>query len=235
MKKSPFIWLLYFLCLFGITIAALGQDIDFSKETVVTRFSIFPANPSYDTTVFELLDTYTRQGLMMQNRHEGAGQIADSTYKLITERLKNEKGFNLLPNETLSKVVTYTRQGFPFASISKAAKKTDYQQFVDISLKIELIPTQTKVLEPTFKTFESKAVIKISLKYGDEKGKKIKTITGGATEEGIVRSFELKVVPHPLIEGQDVEAWVVKLTGNETPVDYYLMVNASIDDLLNNL
>ena len=33
MKKSPFIWLLNFLCLIGISIAALGQDIDISQLT----------------------------------------------------------------------------------------------------------------------------------------------------------------------------------------------------------
>ncbi|GEM_PF-3528236 len=65
-----------------------------------------------------------------------AEMIMYESFELIRDIIASETGLEILPHQTLKDKVTYSRLGYPVARLKKAAKNSDFDQFVKVDILV---------------------------------------------------------------------------------------------------
>ncbi len=230
MKKIVFLTFM----LMGFVSLLNGQQLN-QTPTAVSWFTLSVAEDLYLTME---LEAKTMMAIMLQQKNDEAEDLMFSSFNLIRDRINDSTALELMPIEALKDKVTYSRIGFPLASLKKAAKKSDHAQFVKIDVLVsaekrsssEGSTTSTEVVgvEVSDNNYNAKFFpqVEVTLKFANAAGKTIETIRGRYrhTEKVAVSSQDLKVA-----------GWHIPLHRSAEVIPYYYFLEKATQDLINQL
>lgn len=230
MKKQAFV---IFLSI-GLAYSSMAQELK-EEPIAVSWFTLSVAEDLYLTME---LEAKTMMAIMFQHKNEEAEDLMFSSFNLIKDRINDSTTYELLPVDALQGKITYSRIGFPLASLKKASKKSDYAQFVKIDILVSAekrsssegstISTAVVGLEVSDNNYNAKFYpqVDVVLKFANESGKTIETIRGRYrhTEKVAVSSQDLKVA-----------GWHIPLHRSAEVIPYYFFLEKAVQDLISQL
>jgi len=226
--------------MFIILSLILGGFMNVSAQNKQVATAICEFQLHIDANLADVLglDNKTLLGIYTQGKNPESVALMNSTFDKIYQRIQAEKVLYLLPIDALKDKVKYTRMGYPIASVKKAAKAADQEQFVSIIVQVtgteETVRVtghnyqihRDQVVEIENSTLSIYPIINIICQFGDQNGKKTQKITGvfQGNEEVLIDSKTVSF--SQIILTSEVSA-------DEIPFDAYL--DEAIKDLITKL
>lgn len=225
--------LVVFFALFA-SFKAIGQDI----MEVPTPLSMMTLSVMEDMYLSMELDPSTMFALMLQQPNDKAEELMFNSLDLIRGMIKDSTGVDILPANTLEGKVKFSRLGLPLVTLKKAAKKSDFQQYVKIDISVS--PFSGTTTTNTVATDSPLGVevgssnysaswrpeVFIIMKFADANGKSIKSI------RGIYRhTDEVKVTSEDLV----VAGWQFPMNQEAEVIPYYYFLEKAVEDLIGKL
>lgn len=121
------------LCLLATRAFAQDKPIKANEPTAISRY--FFVSEEQMHLCLGIKDE-TASAIMFQKDDSEAKKFMANSLAVILDGLKKNAKVTILPVETLKGKVTYSRMGFPLASVKKAAKKSNYGQYVAIDIAV---------------------------------------------------------------------------------------------------
>lgn len=224
-----------FLILSLIVISAVkAQDL---KE-VPTPLSMMTLSVMEDMYLAMELEPKTMMALMLQQPNAKAEELMFNSLNLIRTMIKDSTGIDIQPADALEGKVKYSRLGLPLVSLKKAAKKTDFQQYVKIDIAVS--PFSGTTTQNTNSTDSPLGVevgssnysanwrpeVFVLMKFANAKGKGVRTI------RGIYRHDEkVKVTSQDLV----VAGWHIPMNQEAEVIPYYYFLEKAVQDLISKI
>ena len=193
----------------------------------------------------------TNMAITLQKDDPQAREFLTATLNLILDSIKTNTGIQLLPVETLQYKVTYSRTGFPLATLKKAAESSDYQQFVTI--EVTIFPGNTTTTtnstsvgvsgevnsksingQETSTTVKYFPKVKVVLKFGDAEGKSLEKYKGEYThDEKVTNQTDSRDLT---VKKKNSSLRVSDIQNQSTEeIPYYYFLAKAVEDLISQL
>lgn len=191
--------ILLFLLLFSIS-SLKAQDFRGKEMTLAYHFvAIDDAILDSAFAGTSYLEKYRLKAESALELIEGMqAQVTDSAYEYISKALINELGFKIRDIGDMQGKVDYSNFGYPNALImKKAAMQGDGKYYLKIAVNImqKASTTRNKSGKLDLSDKYVKAGVKITISIFDEKGKKLRKITGESlAEENIKKYLAIKLI-----------------------------------------
>lgn len=225
--------LLFVIVLLSISLAK-AQDL----KQVPTPLSMMTLSVMEDMYLAMELEPNTMVALMLQKPDDKAEELMFNSLDLIRGMIKDSTGVDILPANTLEGKVRYSRLGLPLVTLKKAAKSSDFQQYVKIDITVSPFSGTTTTNTTTSDGSAGIAVasensdaswrpeVLIIVKFADENGKSLKSI------RGIYRhDEEVKVTSQNLI----VDGWTIPMNQEAEVIPYYFFLQKAVENLITKM
>lgn len=223
--------LTFLLAVLSFSVSA--QDL----EQTPTPLSMMTLSVMEDMYLTMELEPKTMMALMLQQPNDEAEELMFTSYDLIRGMIKDSIGVDILPADALEGKVRYSRIGLPIVTLKKAAKSSDFQQFVKIDIIVsQFSGTSTENTTSTESTIGEvgnsnysaswRPEVMIIAKFADAKGKSKGSV------RGIYRhTEEVKVTSQSLV----VDGWYIPMNQEAEVIPYYYFLQKAAEDLIRKL
>ncbi len=230
MKQIKLFFVIGFLTLTGTQ----AQDL---KEAP-TPLSMMTLSVMEDMYLAMELDPNTMVALMLQKPNDKAEELMFTSLDIIRGMIKDSTGIDILPANALEGKVRYSRLGLPLVTLKKAAKSSDFQQYVKIDIAVSPFsgtstsnttssdgPGGVEVGNANYDA-SWRPEVWISMKFANEKGKAVKSV------RGIYRhDEEVKVTSQNLV----IDGWQIPTNQEAEVIPYYYFLEKAVEDLIRKL
>lgn len=205
-----------------------------AKE-VPTALSMMTISVMEDLYPSMELDPQTMFALSLQQPNDKAEELMFTSFDLIRNMMLDSAGIDILPVDALQGKVRYSRLGFPLVSLKKAAKKSDYQQYVKVDIEVSpfrpststgTIPAEGPMgIEVDQTNYQSRfrPEVTVRLKFADASGKSLGTLRGV-----YVHDEKVQMTSQDLI----VSGWQIPINRSAAPIPYYYFLQQAVADLV---
>lgn len=214
---------------------AMAQEL----TTVPTPLSMMTLSVMEDMYLTMQLDPETMFDLTLQRPNEKAAELMFTSLDLIRGMIKDSTGVEILPANALEGKVRYSKLGLPLVTLKKAAKSSDYQQYVKIDISVT--PYRPSTTENSSTSNEGPAglevgssnysakfrpEVSIQAKFADSNGKSIGTLKGRYIHED-----KVSVTSQDLI----VQGWQIPMNQEADVIPYFFFLQKAVEDLINHM
>lgn len=221
---------------FVIFSTSLAKSQDLQKAP--TPLSMMTLSVMEDMYLAMELEPKTMFALTLQQPDEKAEELMFTSFDMIRGMIIDSTGVDILPANALEGKVKYSRLGMPLVSLKKAAKSSDFEQYVKIDIVVSPFSgtssTNTTTsdgpagLEVGNANYSAswRPEVWINVKFANEKGKSIKSI------RGIYRhDEEVKVTSQDLV----VAGWQIPMNQTAEVIPYYFFLQKAVEDLISKM
>ncbi|MFY0607796.1 MAG: hypothetical protein JXR10_13850 [Cyclobacteriaceae bacterium] len=202
-------------------------------ETAVSRYMIMLDE---DMHALMEMDARTTMALAMQLKNDEANRIMSESFEILQIMLRDSAGLELMPIGTLEGAVKYSMLGFPIGTLKKAAKNSDYDQYVQIDIMVEQ-PQSTTTSTSTnsqgitgvsqgYERTKIRPQVRVVLKFADDSGKNIGRYVGKYKHDD---KFEIDAATIGIGGFQLAQNIAVE------PLPYHFLLTKAIEDLITKL
>lgn len=186
------------------------------------------------------IDNQTLWGINTQSTNPQSVRFMDSTYNLVTQRINNETSIKILPRQAMEGSVKYTRMGYPFARLKKAAKSASFEGYLTLEVTLEGTGEVQTSTEQDVSIFNDGEVdfslidreltvfpkVSITVELGDSNGKRTNKMVGVFRGDQTIN-----------IQSRDVSLgiFVLNMRTSSGQLPYYVYLNLALDDLIDQL
>lgn len=224
--------------LFVIGLLTLSLAHAQGLKEVPTPLSMMTLSVMEDMYLAMELEPNTMVALMLQQPNDKAEELMFTSLDIIRGMILDSTGVDILPANALEGKVRYSKLGMPLVTLKKAAKSSDFQQYVKIDIAVSPFSGTTTTnttstegpggIEVGNANYDAswRPEVWISMKFADEKGKSIKTI------KGIYRhDEEVRVTSQDLV----VAGWQIPMNQEAELIPYYYFLEKAVGDLISKI
>lgn len=222
------------LILCGAIFAAQAQTVQDVPTAVVWFYLVVEGNMQLPME----LDNETLNAITMQKDNADARELMEISFEIIKNKIDSLTGVTILPYNELEGKTNYSRLGFPLSNLKKAAKGSDYQQYVKLNMVVrgymggsrtqgvtagdgttamgveggKVSSTQERVYP----------MVDIEVNFGDKEGKSIEKFKGRYIHEDKIEITSTNL---------SKQGWSVSLDRDADPIPFYYFLEKAAEDL----
>jgi len=208
----------------------IAQEIP-EKETSLCWFNLAVEEDMYLPME---LDAKTLMAITFQKDNPEAKELMGNSLAVVYNKLNKETAITLLPVESLEGKVKYSRMGYPLASLKKASKKGNFEQYVRVDIEVSGARNTTNTFSREVTTEVNQDVqrtkvkpqIRVIFKFADKDGNTIDKVQGTYRhdEKVEITSRRLSTMGWSLAYDQEADA-----------IPYYYFLEKAVEDLVSKL
>ncbi len=219
------------ILLFALSLKLFAQQIP-AKKTALSWFNLAVQDDMHSPME---LDSETLWAIMFQKDNEEAKTLMGNSLAIIYDKVNKQTNITLLPAESLGGKVKYSRMGYPLASLKKASKKGNFEQYVKIDIEVSGARSNSTTLsrevadsgvDQELERVRVKPQIWVTLKFADKDGNTIDKVRGKYRHEKRVEITSRSL---------SSMGWTVTHDREADAIPYYYFLEKAVDDLVQKL
>lgn len=183
------------------------------------------------------LDNETTMAIALQKDNQAASDLMLNSFNVIKRKIDSLTDFTILPLDELEGKVNYSRLNMPITGLKKAAKSTDYQQYMRIDISIRPYKSNTRTQSVSDPTQNGVGIegselnvsnanvfpqVDIVVKFAGADGKSTEKLNGRYKHDESVAITSTSL---------SKSGWSMGLTQDAEPIPYYYFLEKAAEDL----